>query len=151
MASRSAQMQMQRTREDVQSMNKVQSAQIVKNGTKAFLSAICWFRGLFGRESFRETNYGELPINLLVCPTIRHRQSKLSSVSKSTEASPAEKFLGWIEKGLYDMIENEYLYRMKFTLSKKVTADEDNGAEKYKVFETYTMTYDCRPTRARNQ
>jgi len=142
MASRAAQMQMQRTKEDVQVMNKVQSAQIVKNGTKAFLSAICWFRGLFGRESFRETNYGELPINLLVCPTVRHRQSKLSSASKSTEISPAEKFLGWIEKGLYDMIENEYLYRMKFTLSKKATADEDNGAEKYTVFETYTMTYD---------
>ena len=79
--------------------------QVVKNGTKAFLSSICYYRGLFETKHFRSTKYGDLDITVLNTRNPeRNRFSKLSMASATEIVDPPSKFLQWIEKGLYDMI-----------------------------------------------
>ena len=145
--------QKQRTRQQqrTESLTISQSLQVVKNGTKAFLSSICFYRGLFETKHFRSTKYGDLDITVLSTPNPeRHRHSKLSMASAKKIIDPPDKFLQWVEKGLYDMIDKQFLKEVTLSLAQNTgesTSPNAGGTDRkeageWKTFESYTMTYD---------
>ena len=91
---------------------KILQVKIIEESTikKAFLSSICYYRGLFETKHFRSTKYGDLDITVLNTRNPeRNRFSKLSMASATKIVDPPSKFLQWIEKGLYDMIDKQFL------------------------------------------
>lgn len=96
------------------------------------ISSICYQRGVFEADCFQSKPYDGLPIRQLDCA---HKDEDGQVHVRNGEAFQLTQ---WLERGVFQALENEYLHGLTFALcSKHPVTGEDMLLEKYDFKVTY--------------
>jgi hypothetical protein len=125
------------TSQVVRAVNETQSLALMRNMLRLSISTICYARNLFPKDCFTEKPYGDDEL-----PCIYQLESAKINSDGNLEILNDGAFLltQWLEKGVFQALENKYLKSMTFA----ILDEEDNLSETYSFMIGYDKVGDNR-------